>query len=182
MDVLAAATGGLVSDRADDARLLERIAERDTEALRELYDRYGTIVFGLALRVLGDRGLAEDCTQEVFTAVWRAAGRYDPGRGGVSTWLFALTRNNAIDLVRWHRRRRAEALPDSWTGDEAPDASDVAAAAEHGGRVAAALAELPRPQLEALVLAYFGQLTHAEIAERLRALSAEYALELEEGS
>ena len=189
-----------VAGGADDARLLRRIATRDTDALRELYDVYGKIVFGMALRILGDRQLAEDCTQEVFVAVWRGARRYDAERARVSTWLFALTRNNAIDLARWHRRRRAEPLPDSWSGGEAPDPSDVTAAAEHGERVAAALAELPPLQLEAIVLAYFGQLTQSEIAdrlavplgtvksrmrvglERLRSLSPKYALEMEEGS
>jgi RNA polymerase sigma-70 factor (ECF subfamily) len=197
--------GALVTDPAvtretADAGLVERIAAGDTDALRELYDLYGSVVFGMALRILGDRQLAEDCTQEVFVAVWRGAGRYDAERALTTTWLFTLTRNKAIDIARWQQRRRAESLPESWQHEHAPDSLDVVAAAEHGERVAAALAELPRPQLETLVLAYFGQLSQAEIAERLavplgtvksrmrvglerlRMLSPKYALELEEGS
>ncbi len=151
----------------EDVELLRRIAERDTEALRALYERYGAIVHGMAYRTLRDRQLAEDCTQEVFVSVWRSARRYDERRARVTTWLFAIARNAAIDGVRWRESRRADPLPESWSADESPDSADVAAATEHSESIAAALGELPPPQLEALVLAYFGGLSHSEIAERL---------------
>jgi len=186
-----------VAAHVDDAELVRRIAAGDTEALRDLYDRFGTILFGLAYRTLGDRQLAEDCIQEVFVTVWRNAGRYDFSRALVTTWLFTIVRNKAVDAVRWQSRRGAEPLPEDWSFGESPDSADIAAAAENGERVAAALAELPTPQLEVLSLTYFEGLTNAEIAERLdvplgtvkgrlrlalerlRALAPKYALETE---
>lgn len=186
-----------VAAHVDDAELVRRIAAGDTEALRDLYDRFGTILFGLAYRTLGDRQLAEDCIQEVFVTVWRNAGRYDSSRALVTTWLFTIVRNKAVDVVRWQSRRGAEPLPEDWSFGESPDSADIAAAAENGERVAAALAELPTPQLEVLSLTYFEGLTNAEIAERLdvplgtvkgrlrlalerlRALAPKYALETE---
>ena len=186
-----------VAAHADDAELVRRIAAGDTEALRDLYDRFGTILFGLAYRTLGDRQLAEDCIQEVFVTVWRNAGRYDSSRALVTTWLFTIVRNKAVDAVRWQSRRGADPLPEEWSAGESPDSADIAAAAESGERVAAALAELPKPQREVLSLTYFEGLTNSEIAERLdvplgtvkgrlrlalerlRTLAPKYALETE---
>ncbi len=181
----------------EDAELLHRIAEHDTESLRALYDRYGTILFGMVYRMLGDRQLAEDCIQEVFVTAWRNAGRYDSRRASVTTWLFAIARNKAVDALRSRSRRRADPLPEDWSSDESPDAAEIAAAAEHSESIAAALAELSEPQREVLSLAYFEGLTHAEISERLavplgtvkgrirlalermRALAPKYAFETE---
>ena len=154
----------------EDVELVRRVAEGDGDALRELYGLYGKIVFGMAYRVLGDRQLAEDCTQDVFIALWRGARSYDPKRARVTTWLFTVTRNTAIDIVRRREVRRADPLPEdesAWAKDTAPDPAEVAATAEQAERIASALAELPRPQLEAVSLAYFDELSHAEIAKRL---------------
>ena len=183
----------------DDALLVRHVAAGDTDALRALYARYGPVLFGLALRTLGDRQLAEDCVQEVFVTAWRSAGRYDPRRASVSTWLFAIARNKTVDALRRGSRRPAEPRPARWPDDEAPDAAELVAASDRGERVASALAELPPQQLEAVSLAYFEGLTQAEIAdrlgiplgtvkgrlrlalERLRALAPSYALETEAG-
>ena len=81
--------------------------------------------------------------------------RYDSSRALVTTWLFTIVRNKAVDAVRWQSRRGAEPLPEDWSFGESPDSADIAAAAENGERVAAALAELPTPQLEVLSLTYF---------------------------
>ena len=151
----------------DDALLLRHVAAGDTDALRALYSRYGAVLFGLALRTLGDRQLAEDCVQEVFVTAWRSAGRYDPRRASVSTWLFSIARNKTVDALRRRSRRPAEPLPERWPDDEAPDAADVVVAGDQGERVASALAKLPPHQLEAVSLAYFEGLTQAEIAARL---------------
>ena len=184
---------------ADGAALLRRIAAGDQDELRALYDRYGPVLFGLAYRTLGDRQLAEDCVQEVFVTAWRSADRYDPRRASVSTWLFAIARNKTVDALRRRSRRPAEALPERWPDDEAPDAAEVVGANDQGERVASALAELPPHQLEAVSLAYFEGLTQAEIAarlgvplgtvkgrlrlalERLRTLAPTYAFETETG-
>ena len=182
----------------EDVELVRRVAEGDGDALRELYGLYGKVVFGMAYRVLGDRQLAEDCTQDVFIALWRGARSYDPKRARVTTWLFTVTRNTAIDIVRRREVRRADPLPEdesAWAKDTAPDPAEVAATAEQAERIASALAELPRPQLEAVSLAYFDEsLACRDLEaprppagtvkgrirlglERLRELAPSYALE-----
>ena len=187
------------STPADDALLLRRVAAGETDAVRALYERYGAVLFGMAYRTLGDRELAEDCVQEVFVTAWRSAGRYDPRRASVTTWLFTISRNKTVDALRRRARRPAEPLPKRWSADEAPDAAEVVAAGDQGRRVASALAELPQTQLEAVTLAYFEGLTQAEIAarlgvplgtvkgrlrlalDRLRMLAPTYALETDSG-
>lgn len=153
----------------EDVELVHRIAGRDADALRALYGAYGRLVFSLAYRLLGDRQHAEDCTQEVFVALWRNAASYDARRARVTTWLFTITRNTAIDAVRKLESRRADPLPegDAWSAGVATDTADLVAAADDAERVAGALAALPGAQHEALALAYFDGLSHSEIAERL---------------
>jgi RNA polymerase sigma-70 factor (ECF subfamily) len=152
---------------SDDAALVERVHAGDTEALRFLYERYGTIVFGMAYRLLGDRQAAEECTQDVFVSVWRTAHGYRPERAQVSTWLLAIARNRAIDATRRRAARPVDPHEDVWSTDESPDASELVSAADEAERVAAAMAELPDAQREALSLAYFDGLSHTEISERL---------------
>jgi RNA polymerase sigma-70 factor (ECF subfamily) len=156
-----------VPDERDDAELVQLVAADDTDALRVLYERYGSIVFGMAQRVLGDRQLAEECTQDVFVALWRSAAKYEPGRAQVSTWLVGIAKYRAIDLVRRRAARPADPYAEIWQGDESPDSAELVAAGDQAQRIAAAVAELPPPQREALQLAYFDGLSHSEIAERL---------------
>jgi RNA polymerase sigma-70 factor (ECF subfamily) len=156
-----------VPDGHDEAGLVERVAAGDTDALRELYGRFGSILFGMALRVVGDRQAAEECTQDTFVAVWRGARTYDPARASVSTWLVSIARNRAVDLVRRRAARPADPYAEVERADESPDTAETIAAAETSSRVAAALAELPDAQREVIVLAYFHGLSHSEIAERL---------------
>lgn len=187
-------------DDGDDAALIRRIGEGDTGALRVLYERYGAIVFGMALRVVGDRQTAEECTQDVFVAVWRSAGAYDAERASVSTWMISIARNRAVDAVRRLAARPAQPQAEVFVSDEAPDTADRAAALESSERVAAALADLPETQRDVVVLAYFHGLSHSEIAERLdlplgtvkgrmrlaldrlRALAPQYSLDVERQS
>jgi RNA polymerase sigma-70 factor (ECF subfamily) len=156
-----------VPDGHDEAGLVERVAAGDTDALRELYGRFGSILFGMALRVVGDRQAAEECTQDTFVAVWRGARTYDPARASVSTWLVSIARNRAVDLVRRRAARPADPYAEVERADESPDTAETVAAAETSSRVAAALGELPDAQREVIVLAYFHGLSHSEIAERL---------------
>jgi len=151
----------------DDVELVERVAGGDTDALRELYERFGGILFGMALRVVGDRQAAAECTQDAFVSLWRGAAGYDPRRGAVSTWLIAIARNRAVDLVRRRAARPADPHAEVEPPDESPAAADLVVAAETSGEVATALAELPPPQREVILLAYFHGLSHSEIAERL---------------
>lgn len=157
----------LVPDERDDAELVQLVAEDDTDALRVLYERYGSIVFGMAQRLLGDRQQAEECTQDVFVALWRNAAKYEPGRAQVSTWLIGVAKYRAIDLLRRRAARPADPYAEIWQGSESPDSAELVAAGDQAQRVASAVAQLPPPQREALILAYFDGLSHSEIAERL---------------
>ena len=162
-----------MADRSDDARayeaaLLARIAARDGRAVEALFALYGGPLHSVACRVTRSERLAQDAVQEVLVAVWRDAARFDPSRGAVGAWLFALARHKAVDLVRREASVRRHAADVDLSLREAPD--DV-----HGEawldirreRVRAAVADLPPAQAEALELAFFAGLTHAEVAERL---------------
>ena len=83
-----------------DGDLLVRLQKRDTHALAELYDRYGRAVYGLILRIVKDRGIAEDLVQETFLRVWNRVGGFDSERGAAGPWLLAVARNRTIDYLR----------------------------------------------------------------------------------
>jgi RNA polymerase sigma-70 factor, ECF subfamily len=167
-----------VPDQQDaDAATMAAIASGDERALRDLYDRYGRIVYSVSYRVTNDAHLAEECTQDVFLRVWRRARDFDPSRAKTSTWLFAIARNRAIESWRSRARHRSrlDVRPDEETqrveslvDEGARDPAELVAAADEALRVAEALAALPPEQFETLQLAYFEGLSHAEIAERLR--------------
>jgi RNA polymerase sigma-70 factor, ECF subfamily len=164
------ALAGASRTAADDQKALERMARGDHDALAELYDRHGRLVFSLALRVVGDQRDAEDVAQEVFAQAWRQAPRFDAAaRGNAVAWLLTLTRSRAIDLLRRRRARlESAAAPDSI---ETPDgAAGPEQQVEWQGRAAAvrrAVETLPLLQRIAVELAFFEGLTHAEIAEQL---------------
>ena len=90
---------------ATDGDLVARLQQRDPRALAELYDRYGRMIYGLILRVVGDAGTAEDLVQETFLRVWNRVARFDKERGAVGPWLLAVARNRAIDYRRGQGRR-----------------------------------------------------------------------------
>jgi RNA polymerase sigma factor (sigma-70 family) len=149
-----------------DEELLEAIAAGDEGALGVLYDRFGRVAYGVALRVLRDRALAEDAVQEAFLAIWRSATRYRLERAKPSTWVLTLVHRRAVDLVRREDRRRAEPLdePPEAAGGEVPEQADLR---ERRAAVQSALRQLPDDQREALELAYYGGYTQSELAERL---------------
>ena len=153
-----------------DRPLMARIEARDADALAELYDRHAARLLGLARRVLGDGGEAEEVLQEVFLFVWRSAGSFDPARGQVLTWLLIVTRSRAIDRLR---ARRGASRPEVRSLEELADgpASGEDVEAASAGRqwetlCRSAVRELPEDQRRALELAYFEGLTHQEIAQR----------------
>jgi RNA polymerase sigma-70 factor (ECF subfamily) len=149
-----------------DATAVARVADGDKDALRELYDRYGRIVYGMAYRLTRDAQLAEEATQDTFVAVWRRAASFDPGRAKLSTWLFVIARNRAIELIR-ARTRTPEPQESVEPAGQEPDPADLATLADEAERIAEVLAELPENQLEVIQLAFFDGLSHGEIAERL---------------
>ena len=137
--------------------------------LEALYDAYHRQALGLACRLLGSREEAEEVVQEAFLAAWRALGDYDPTRGSARTWFLTLVRHRAIDALRARGRRPAVPLEGRAEVEDPHDVSAAAIAHAEGQAVRAALAALPAAQRQALELAYFGGLSHTEIAERLEA-------------
>jgi RNA polymerase sigma-70 factor (ECF subfamily) len=173
-DVDLAAVSGEGGDRAgkpdlghfSDEALLALVSRADDDALAELYDRYGRVAYGLALRVLRDAALAEDAVQEGFLAVWRSADRFLAERAKPSTWILTLVHRRAVDLVRREQRRRADPLESA--PDPAGRASDEEMELRSRRRIVQdALRRLPDDQREALELAYYGGFTQSELAERL---------------
>lgn len=155
---------------ADDDSLVVAIQRRDEAALGELYDRYGRLALGVAYRMLGERGASEDVVQEAFLNVWRKASGYQPGRGSVRTWLLTIVHNLAIDRRRGRHRHAVSDVPiDDVAYSLATDEEDLFASVAgmiDAQQMQAALANLPAEQREVIVLAYFGGLTHQEIAGR----------------
>jgi RNA polymerase sigma factor (sigma-70 family) len=149
-----------------DEAVVALVARSDEEALAELYDRFGRVAYGLALRVLRDEKLAEDAVQEGFLAAWRNADRFMPERAKASTWLLTFVHRRAVDLVRREDRRRAEPLAEG-VEPASGSAEDDAWLRFERERVQAALRRLPDQQREALELAYYGGFSQSELAERL---------------
>jgi RNA polymerase sigma factor (sigma-70 family) len=152
-----------VSDKA----LLSLVASSDEQALAELYDRFGRVAYGLALRILRDEALAQDAVQEAFLAIWRNADRFLAERAKASTWILTLVHRRAVDLVRREDRRRAEPLETAPEPAAAETVEDEAALGFQRRVVQEALRRLPPEQREALELGYYGGLTQSELAERL---------------
>jgi RNA polymerase sigma-70 factor, ECF subfamily len=157
----------LISEPSDE-QLMARIAARDELALGILHDRYRTLAFSVALRVVGDPARAEDVVQDAFLSVWRRAGSYAPGRGSAKTWLSSVVRNRAIDVVRATREHAVEDQDQVLLSlhDTAPGVHDQVAASLDGAETRRALGELPEEQRQAIAMAYFAGLSHTEIADR----------------
>lgn len=155
---------GSAGDLAAD--LLLRVADGDQRAFAELYDQLSSRVFGLILRVLVNRSQSEEVLQEVFLEIWQSAGRFAPNRGQGRTWILTIAHRRAVDRVR--------ASQSSNDRDVRVGMRDIGVAHDsvaeqvelsiEGEKVAAALAVLPEPQREALVLSYYGGYSQSEIS------------------
>jgi RNA polymerase sigma-70 factor, ECF subfamily len=156
-----------MTDPADND-LIAAVAGGDHPALLALYDRHGRIAYGLAYRILGDAGAAEEAVQDAYLRVWRRAATFDGARGNVRSWLLTIVHHCAIDLVR----RRAGAPPvvaglDAMADRRSvPDAWSEVSGRMENERVRTAVETLPGEQRRAIELAFFDGLTHREIAER----------------
>ena len=137
------------------------IGSGDESAMATLYDRYSSIVYSVALRVLGDTGPAEDVLQEVFMQLWRNPHVFDSSRGNLGAWLGVIARNRAIDALR--KRRPETDIADVVVSVE-PNLADDAERARAMEEVRGALGSMPPAQRSALEMAYFEGLTHTEIA------------------
>lgn len=148
---------------AGDAALIERVRGRDQKAMSEIFDRYATMVYSIALRILKDPAQAEDVMQEILLQVWNHPDRFAQGRGSLGAWLAVVTRNRAIDVLR--QRRPTEPC------DEVVLAAGTNLASEVERRtmmekVRGVLQKLPLEQQRSVELAFFEGLTHSEIAAR----------------
>ncbi|PYL92735.1 MAG: hypothetical protein DMF14_02785 [Verrucomicrobia bacterium] len=157
-----------------DREMIERIGRGDQSAFSALYDRLSRPLYSLALRMLGDAGDAQDALQDVFLQIWSRAATYNPEQSTVFSWTVLLTRSRVIDRLRARKRRLR--IVASATGDEDADvadastmesAADTADKNDEAARVRSVLNNLPSEQREAIELAFFGHLTHHEIAARL---------------
>ncbi|MDO3408573.1 sigma-70 family RNA polymerase sigma factor [Saccharibacillus sp. CPCC 101409] len=159
-----------MNEQAEDLRLIRRIADRDAGALEQLYDAYERSVYAFAYRLLNDAMTAEEAVQELFLRIWNNAERYDSSHGKLSTWMFALTRNISIDLIR-RRSARAAAVPveDEHLNAVVDEASDTELAVERtleGENIRAALNELNDEQQQVIDLIYYQGLTQQEVSTR----------------
>jgi RNA polymerase sigma-70 factor (ECF subfamily) len=163
----------------EDRELAARLRRGDPAALQALYHRYAGTVLALLLRIVGNRGEAEDLLQDVFLQAWRRAPEFDPQRGSFAAWLFTIARNRALDVVRSPRHRAGLAAPSPSSGDagdppgadgvgtaEANSPEESASLKERAQAVQRALSELSPAQREAIEMAYYGGLSHSEIASK----------------
>ncbi|QBY02848.1 sigma-70 family RNA polymerase sigma factor [Rhodophyticola sp. CCM32] len=150
-------------DETDWAGLVRAIAcHHDQTAFAALFRHFAPKVKAFLMKSGADAGLAEDCMQDVMATLWRKAHMYDPSRASVATWIFTIARNRRIDLLRKYARPEPEDLP--WGPEAAPDQADVIAFQQESTQLADALKHLPEKQRVLVERAYFGDLTHSEIA------------------
>jgi len=156
----------------DDEQLIRWVASADPGALGALYDRYGRLVFSLALHILYDEALAEEVTQDVFVQLWNKAGLYHAELGKVVTWLMSMTRNRGIDVLR-RQSVRPEGHRAAWEDGLSPELRETVAV-EHlveleqqKATLRSAIAALPEDQRQTLALAYFQGYSHQQIAAAL---------------
>lgn len=145
------------------AACMARIRDaQDEAAFISLFQHYAPRVKGFLIKSGATEALADECTQEVMSTVWQKAHLFDPARASVSTWVFTIARNRKIDMLRKQRRPEPEDL--FWGPDEEPDQADVIALQQESERLIRAMENLPEKQRKLVESAYFGDLSHSEIA------------------
>jgi RNA polymerase sigma-70 factor (ECF subfamily) len=153
-----------------DEEVMQFVQQGDPRAFELIYDRHGGAAFSLAYRMVANRGIAEDITQEAFLSIWRSRLRYEPARGSVRTWVLGIVHHRGIDALRRHAvhdRRRAgmEGVEERF---EAPERTEMEAVRRQEARsVRDALEALPQEQSNVIELAYFGGFSHSQIADML---------------
>ncbi|HYM21351.1 MAG TPA: sigma-70 family RNA polymerase sigma factor [Candidatus Kapabacteria bacterium] len=159
--------------RKSDEEILSAIAEKDSAAVAELYDRYSRLIYGALLRMLRSTDDAEDVLQEVFVQVWLKAGTYKPDLGAPKFWLVRIAHNRAINLIRSKRAKMKQTeipIPDT----DSPAAAELVAAdlfaetsnAEESAYTVRAMNKLPKDQAQLLDMAFFQGYSHSEISEK----------------
>jgi len=153
----------------DWTALIRSSARGDQSALAELYDETSRLVFGLVLRIIGDRSTAEEVLLDVYTQAWRQAANYDEDRGAPLAWLMTIARSRAIDRLRSSKHDQYKDPLDAVAeiSDQEPDPEQATVDSERRRLVRSALDTLPVEQREVVELAYYSGLSHSEIAMRL---------------
>ncbi len=146
-----------------DLAIVTGLKTGDQEAMADLYDRYSSVVYAVALRVLGDTGAAEDILQEVFLQLWRNPSAFDAARGSLASWLAVITRNRAIDSLR---KRRPETDIETVMLSVAPDLAAEAERTRAAEKVRGVMGTMSAGQRGALEMAYWEGMTHTEIADK----------------
>lgn len=137
--------------------------QQDREAFGQLFQHFAPRVKAFLMKSGTDAAQAEECTQDVMVTVWRKAHLFDPSRASPGTWIFTIARNRRIDAIRKNRRPEPEQL--DWGPTAEPDPTDVIALQQESARLAHAIADLPGKQRALIEQAYFGDLSHSEIAD-----------------
>jgi len=136
---------------------------QDQAAFAELFAHFAPRVKGFLMKSGADASLAEECTQEVMATLWRKAHMFDPSRASAATWIYTIARNRKIDALRKQRRPEPEDLP--WGPEAEPEQAEVIGLKQETEQLAVAIKELPQKQRNLIEQAYFGDLSHSEIAE-----------------
>lgn len=137
---------------------------QDKEAFADLFNHFAPRVKGFLIKSGADATLAEECAQEVMVTLWHKAHLFDPSRASVATWIFTIARNRRIDILRKQKRPEPEDLP--WGPEAEPDQADVLALQQESTRLREAMKDLPETQRSLIEKAYFGDLSHREIASQ----------------
>nr|WP_211096214.1 sigma-70 family RNA polymerase sigma factor [Flavimaricola marinus] len=156
-----------VNDDSKRAEWSEEIAairdHKDQRAFARLFEHFAPRLKSFLMKSGSTAEFAEECTQEVMATLWRKAHMFDGSKASVSTWIYTIARNRKIDMIRKQRRPEPEDLP--WGPENEPDQDDVIVLAEETEQLGRALAALPEKQRKLIERAYFGELSHSEIAE-----------------
>ena len=148
----------------DWAALVRRIdTDKDRDAFAAIFKHFAPRVKAFLMKSGAGEQMAEECVQEVMATLWQKAHMFDPSRASVSTWIYTIARHKKIDALRRQRRPEPEDLP--WGPEAEPDQEDVVSLQQESERLAKAIADLPEKQKFLIEKAYFGELSHSEIAE-----------------
>lgn len=157
------------------AQQLARVALGDQAALKRVYQMTSDYLFGVALRLLNRREVAEDVLQDAFVSIWHQAGSYNPATSQAMTWLISIVRNKALDVLRSAHSRHETSLPQQVDGstqeleDDRPNPLDLLTAASESMAVKVCMESLEAVQRQSLALAYYHGLSHSEVAEQVQA-------------
>ena len=151
------------SQRDNWADLILSVAQqKDVSAFEQLFDHFAPKVKGFLIKSGTDSTLAEECVQEVMVTLWNKAQLFDPSRASAGTWIFTIARNKKIDALRKQRRPEPEDV--GWGPEHEPDQEDVVGLQQETERLGQAILDLPEKQRELVEKAYFGDMSHSEIA------------------